>query len=142
MMNFDNYWLSLIERVYTERSELNGVEERFYRLSCICGENWVGGIFGYFMQRFHEFEADIVTLRDIGFSNLASELELARKLLFGAAKLDSETVYAKIMRDPEEDFIENYDQVLEIMDRISPYLDQVHDYRYSLGLDAGLFYED
>ena len=142
-MDFNEYWLSLVNRVYREQAELKGDEERFYRLCCIYGETAVDGIESYFERRFDEFVADMDALHREGFGKLASEFELARKLLFGSTPLDSESVEATIMRlsDEEEESAPVLAELSKMYDQIIPQLEQLADYKYSFGLVVGLFRE-
>ena len=142
-MDFDKYWESLVNRVYREQAVLQGDEERFYRLSCIYGETMVNGIESYFERRFDEFAADMDALRSSGFGELASEFDLARQLMFGAAPLDRGTVEATVTRLLDET-VES-EPILEglnkIYKRIIPLLEGLADYKYSMGIAAGLFYD-
>jgi len=142
-MNFDQYWQQLVGRVYRDHAILQGDEERFYRLSCIYGETMVDGIESYFERRYDEFAADMKALRSAGFGELAAEFELASKLLFGSATLDGKTVEATMKRVLDE--TEGPEHVLKkigkIYDRIIPQLEQLADYKYSFGLEVGLFSE-
>ncbi|HYO64415.1 MAG TPA: hypothetical protein VER08_12340 [Pyrinomonadaceae bacterium] len=140
-MDFDEYWPSLVNRVYGEREELRGDEERFYRLSCIYGETMVDGIEAYFERRFDEFETDMDALRAAGFGELASEFQRARELLFGSAPLEREAVEAVTTRLLDE--MAETEPVLaeigRIYDRVIPEMERLEDYKYAFGLAAGLF---
>jgi hypothetical protein len=140
-MDFDEYWRRLVDRVYSERAELRGDEERFYRLSCIYGETMVDGIEAYFERRFGEFAADMVALRSAGFGGLASEYEHARALMFGAAPLERKNVEAAVTRllDEGEEVAPVLAELDKVYDRIIPQLESLADYRYSFGLASGLF---
>ena len=139
-MDFDQYWQSLIHRVYRQRAVLVGNEELFYRLSCIYGETMVDGIEAYFDRRFDQFAADMIAVRNAGFGDLASEFEHARQLLFGSAPLDRKTVEASLRRlDETEGSSSTLAEIDKIYDRIIPQLEQLADYKHSLGLKAGLF---
>jgi hypothetical protein len=140
-MNFEEYWGSLVNRVHVGREELRGDEERFLRLSCIYGETAVDGIEAYFGRRFDEFDADMAALRGAGLSELASEFERARKLLFGSAPLGRETVEATTVRllDETEESKPVLVEIGKIYQRVIPQLDLLADYKYSFGLAAGLF---
>ena len=142
-MNFDEYWHSLVERVYSGQAVLHGDEERFYRLSCIYGETMVDGIEAYFERRFDECEADMKALRREGFRELASEFELARMLLFGTAPLNRESVEAVTSRllDETGESEPVLAEISRIYDRVIPQLERLADYRYDLGLAACLFHD-
>jgi hypothetical protein len=140
-MNFDEYWHSLVDRVYRGQAKLRGDEERFYRLSCIYGETMVDGIESYFERRFDEFAADMGELRRSGFAELASEYELARKVMFGATPLDRETVEVTVTRllDEAEDVQPVLEELNNIYRRVIPQLKRLANYKYSMGLAAGFF---
>lgn len=142
-MDFDEYWHGLVDRVHHGRAALSGDEERFYRLSCIYGETMVDGIEAYFERRFDEFAADMEALLSAGFGELAGEFELARKLLFGSAPLDRETVEATITRllDETEETEPVLSEIGKIYARVIPQCERLADYKYSFGLAAGLFSE-
>lgn len=140
-MDFDEYWDNLIDRVYRDQVELQGAEERFYRLSCIYGETMVDGIEAYFERRFREFPADMAALRSEGFGELASEFELARELLFGSAPLDRDTVETTTMRllDETEETEPLLAELGKVYDRVVPQMERLAEYKYSFGLATGLF---
>jgi hypothetical protein len=140
-MDFNEYWLSLVNRMYREQAELKGDEDRFYRLCCIYGETTVDGIESYFERRFDEFGADMEALQSEGFGELASEFELARKLLFGSTPLDSQFVEATITRlsDEGKESAPVLAELSKIYDHLIPQLEQLADYKYSFGLAVGLF---
>ena len=139
-MDFDQYWKNLIHRVHRQRAVLVGNEEVFFRLSCIYGETMVDGIESYFERRFDEFAPDMIALRNVGFGELASEFELARRLLFGSAPLDRKTVEARIMLlDETEQSTPILAEIDKIYDRIIPQLEELADYKHSFGLKAALF---
>lgn len=140
-MDFDEYWHNLISRVYHHQVELDGNEERFYRLSCIYGETMVDGIEAYFERRFDEFPADMDSLRSEGFSEMASEFEFARKLLFGSTPLDRDTVEVTTMRllDETEETEPVLAEIGKVYDRIIPQMERLAEYKYSFGLAAGFF---
>lgn len=140
-MNFDDYWKNLIIRVYRNKEKLEGNEEIFCRLSCIYGETIVDGIEAYFERRFDDFEADMNTLREANFSDLASEFEAARKILFGTEPLNRENIekiISTILKNTEATQSIS-SEINKIYDRIIPQLEKVADYKHSFGLKSGLF---
>jgi hypothetical protein len=82
-------------------------------------------------------------LRKSEFDELASEFERARNILFGSAPLNRKTVEPVIMKllDETEESKPVLEEIGKIYDRIIPQLENLADYKYSFGLEKGLFNE-
>jgi hypothetical protein len=140
---FNEYWKSLVHRVYDRHERLEGSEALFYRLSCIYGETMVDGIEAYFERRFQEFDADMDALAAMGFADLASEFGMARRLMFGDLPLDQLIVEEGIERfSAWEEADEEHLAIVElgeIYDRVIPQLEELEDSKYRLGVAEGFY---
>lgn len=142
-MTFDEYWTSLVHRVYDDHETLTGSEERFYRLSCVYGETMVDGLEAYFERRYDEFACDLQAIEEAGFASIADDYRSARGKMFGEAPLTFETVNPVIERLLEEaDDTRSLRNELEtIYRRLVASLPLLAEYRDQFGLREG-FYED
>jgi hypothetical protein len=141
---FDRYWAQLVERVYGKHEVLTGAEELFYRWSCILGETMVDGIEAYFERRFDQFETDMESLHTAGFPDVAADFERARKLIFGASRLDRMTVEAIITKlyDESEEVRPILAEIDSIYRRLIPRLNSLAEYKYAYGLGGNLYSEE
>lgn len=117
-MDFYEYWKLLVVRVFHEQEVLVGVEDIFYRLSCIYGETMVDGIQSYFERRVDEYKKDRTVLREHGFGNIADEFEVAKLIMFGEGELTPEGV---------EQVFDQYYQDEKLEDRIDQQLGPTYD---------------
>lgn len=103
----------------------------------------VDGIESYFERRFDYFTLDMTALRKTGFDDLAFEFESARHLLFGYAPLTPEIVEPVMLKILNEtvDSEPLVKEISKIYTRIIPQLEILADYKYSFGLEKGLFRE-
>ncbi|QDT26650.1 hypothetical protein Enr10x_19600 [Gimesia panareensis] len=142
-MNSDEYWKMLVERVYHQQEELVGIEETYYRLSCIYGETMVDGIQSYFERRVQEYQKDMTTLVDHGFKPVADEYANAKSIMFGQNDLTPESVdefYDRMCED--EDLDNRIDQQLgPVYDRLIEQLEDLNEYIYQFGIKHQLYSE-
>ncbi|MCC9607557.1 hypothetical protein LOC68_12145 [Blastopirellula sp. JC732] len=102
-MDFETYWTNLVHRVFDEQETLCGPDELIYRLTSIYGETMVNGIFGYFDQRFLEYDHDLRLLRACGYNDIADDFAKARHLMFGETPLSEESVNEVFERLAEDE---------------------------------------
>ena len=140
-ISFDEYWCSLIHRVYHGRETLQGVEDSFYRLSCIYGESMVDGIESYFDRRWQEFEKDMHALSEAGFNDIAIEYRAISAELYGGAELSQALIdsVAECLRKQSAPWQAAQRNIDAMYDRVIPRLDTLVNYRDQLGLSAGLY---
>jgi hypothetical protein len=140
---FDDYWKSLIDRVYKQHQQLEGQEALFYRLSCIYGETMVDGIEAYFERRFKEFDADMRALESIGFADVASDFDQARQRMFGDVPLEQSTVEEAIDKfSAWEEADEEHPAIIqlgEIYRRLIPRLEELDEHKFKLGAGEGFY---
>lgn len=143
-MDFDTYWKNLLDRVYKQKEVLTGPEEQLYRLTCIYGETMVDGVEAYFERRYAEFQADMDTLVDHGFTDVAADFLKAREVMFGNVTLTEESVVpiiSRLLKEGEEDQ-PILKEINRIYDRLITRLPDVLDVRDRIGVENGLFEEE
>ncbi|QDU03297.1 hypothetical protein V6x_30090 [Gimesia chilikensis] len=142
-MDSDEYWKSLVERVYHQHETLVGVEETYYRLSCIYGETMVDGVQSYFERRVQEYQKDMTSLVEHGFQPIADEYNAAKSIMFGPDDLTTESVDELIDRMCEdEDLDSRIDQQLgPVYDRLTEQLEDLNEYIYQFGIRHQLYLE-
>ncbi|QDU11193.1 hypothetical protein [Gimesia aquarii] len=142
-MKYDEYWDTLVNRVYQQNEILTGVEETFYRFACIYGENMVDGIQSYFERRIQEYPKDLAALQEHGFSKIAETLQEAKTILFGQVEITSELVdqiFDEMYED--ESLSDRIDQELSsTYDALIFELEVLYDFNIKLGVENELFTE-
>lgn len=140
-MDFETYWNNLIRRVYDDKAELRGPEERLYRLTCIYGETMVDGIEAYFERRFDEYERDMAALTENGFSDIVADFAEARKVMFGDAPLTEDTIEPVLnsLLHEDESLATEMQRIASIYSRLIDRLPDLLDCRDMIGVNNGLF---
>lgn len=143
-MTFEEYWPSLVDRVFRRHEKLVGPEELVFRLTCIYGETMVDGLESYFERRSNEYELDQVSLIGNGLGDVAAEFQQARRLMFGDQPLTESIVSPVIERlllecDSDRDLVAQIDLRYE---RLIELLPQVIDRRNEIGIIHSLFTAD
>lgn len=142
-MEHDEYWKSLVERVYQQHEILAGVEDLYFRFSCIYGETMVDGIQSYFERRVEEYEKDLAALREHGFGDIADGYEIAKSTMFGKGELTpgcAAHYFDRLYQDEELEALVDQ-QLSPIYERLIEQLEVLNEYKYQLGIRFKLFSE-